>query len=98
MLLKNTGEKIINVGRDILMPGEEKIYPNGRVDAGVIGALVSMGFLKVSKEAPRKADEPARIVNPVEAPELSVPFEAAAAEYADTEPKKPARNRGKKSE
>lgn len=50
MLLKNTGDKILNVGRDILMPGEEKHYPEKLIGDGTLSMLISMGFLQVSME------------------------------------------------
>lgn len=55
MLLKNTGDKILNVGRDILMPGEEKNYPDGIIGDGTLSVLISMGFLQVSMEKKEKA-------------------------------------------
>lgn len=102
MLLKNTGEKIVNVGRDILMPGEEKRYPDGMIGKGALSALIAMGFLKVSMEKaeePVKAEAPAA---PVVAPETVVAFPnvgTQAEEPKIEEPKKTTRSRSsKKSE
>lgn len=95
MLLKNTGDKIINVGRDILMPGEEKRYPESIVGKGALSALIGKGFLKVSMEKPAKA-QPAQAVETAPAAEPA-PAEAAPAEAAPEE-KKPTRKSVKKAE
>ena len=94
MLLKNTGDKIINVGRTILMPGEEKSFPDGMVGAGALSVLISKGFLKVSmekKETPvEKEPEPA----PAPTPFAAAPSEEKLA----AEEKKPVRKSVKKAE
>lgn len=96
MLLKNTGEKIVNVGRDILMPGEEKKYPDGMIGKGALSALVAMGFLKVSMEdegEAAKAQAPAE--PPVIVPETIVAYPQAE-EPQHEGPKKASRSRSPK--
>ncbi len=83
MLLKNTGDKILNVGRDILMPGEEKNFPNGMIGSSTLATLVGMGFLKVSMdkkaEPVKAAPAPAHAATPFDAA-TQAPAEAPAAE------------------
>ena len=91
MLLKNTGEKIINIGKDIIMPGEEKEYEEGVIGAGTLKVLIGKGFLSVTKNNHKTDFGTEKAV-------FDEPFFNTEATAAVDE-KKPARGRGsKKSE
>ena len=50
MLLKNTGEKIVNIGRDVLLPGEEKSFKKEVAESPAFKVMVGFGFLKATPE------------------------------------------------
>ncbi len=100
MLIKNTGEKIVNVGRDILMPGEEKRYPDELIGEGTLNVLMAMGYIRVSREKDSRPVQGVQVVEPgtIEAePAAAVPeAKEAAAEKAPE--KKPVRKSVRKAE
>ena len=55
MKLKNIGSKIISVGSTVLMPGEEKSFPNSAVDTPAVHVLANFGYLEMEEE--KKAEE-----------------------------------------
>lgn len=106
MLLKNTGEKIINVGKDILMPGESREFPDGSISHNTLATLIGMGFLEVSmkkKTAPVKKAEPETVRSPFAKAEPEAekaePAKAEASPFEAEEPveeKKPVRKSSRK--
>lgn len=62
MKIKNTGEKIVGVGGDILMPGEEKSYPNQIANTPGVKVLVSLGYLSMEEDAPKKSTKKTEVV------------------------------------
>lgn len=96
MLIKNTGDKIVNVGRDILMPGEEKEYQDGLFGHNALATMIGMGFIEVSmkKKAEKQEEEkPASTSSPFLAVSEA---EEAAGEAAPEEEKKQTRRSAKK--
>lgn len=104
MLLKNTGDKIVNVGKDILMPGEEKAFPDGMIGAGTLATLIGMGFLSVSMEKKAQPEKIEVVAEPVVTPFMPAQepvVEEPAAEDTTEAPvaeKKTSRRASKKAE
>lgn len=55
MLLKNTGNKIVNIGKDIILPGESRSYPKEIADSAAMQMMIGFGFLTAFDE-PKDAD------------------------------------------
>lgn len=89
MLLKNTGEKIVNIGRDVLLPGEEKSFKKEVAESPAFKVMVGFGFLKAT---PEEADKEHETEPEMKADAVESVFEEDA--------EKPLRNKrsGKKSE
>ena len=50
MLLKNTGNKIVNIGKDIILPGEQRSYPKEIADSAAMQMMIGFGFLTAFEE------------------------------------------------
>lgn len=86
MLLKNIGEKIVNVGSTVLMPGDEMPLEENQ-NTPAIKVLADMGYLKVEDEA-----STAKAVKAEKAPADGA-FEQSAAQ--ESKPKKVTRRTSK---
>ena len=70
MKLKNIGSKIVNVGDDIILPGDTSEVKDAYVNNAAIDRLVEMGNLSIVKEKPTTPKPPRKPVNekPAEEP------------------------------
>ena len=55
MLLKNTGNKIVNIGKDIILPGEQRTYPDELADSAALQMLIGFGFITAFDEPKESA-------------------------------------------
>lgn len=90
MKLKNIGEKIVNVGATVVMPGEEASFPDSVVDTPAMHVLAGLGFIELVKE---------EVVEPKEeaVPETKAEEESKEEEPAKEQPAKRGRKAGKTS-
>lgn len=70
MKLKNIGSKIVNVGDDIILPGDTSEVKDAYANNAAIDCLVEMGNLSIVKEKTTTPKPPRKIVNekPAEEP------------------------------
>lgn len=57
MKIKNTSKKIINIGKEIILPNDEIAIDDATAASPSIKALESKGYLKLTKEAPAKKEK-----------------------------------------
>ena len=72
MLIKNIGDKIVNIGKDALLPGKEKSYPKAMVDTPALRALLAFKFIEAieeEKDNPKKENVSAAAEEAEDAPE-----------------------------
>lgn len=88
MLLRNTGSKIVNIGKDILLPGDQKTYPKS-VLTPALELLIAFGYLTAFDDPAPAAQAEAPVEVPVEVP-AEEPEQAAEAPKKTTTRKKKA--------